>query len=114
MGYRQTLEKAVDTAFKAAGDLVVNVTFTDKLSVYNENTQGVDVTITNTVIPCIVTYKKKSSESGKSTIQAHIIAKSRDMQGTEIGDTVTIAGEIWKLNGDANDNQYTIEFTAEV
>lgn len=114
MGYRQTLEKAVDIAFKAAGDLVVDVTFTNKLSVYNENTQDVDVTVTNTVIPCIVTYKKKSSESGKSTVQAQIVAKSRDMQSIDIGDTITIAGTVWKLNGEANDNQYTVELTAEV
>ena len=54
------------------------------------------------------------ADRGTFPNNATFIANAAMLTSLVVGDTVTIAGEIWKLNGDANDNQYTIEFTAEV
>jgi hypothetical protein len=114
MSLRATLLRQVDAAFKAAGDLAVDVTLIDK------TVTGFDFAVNavlSTSAPARVIRgiftAVKSSEGTEGvpsgTLQAELLLKAKDITMPDLYDSVSIAGAVWRVVPPFINDGYTVQ-----
>jgi len=107
MSLKSQLVGAVDSAFTAVGDLVVQVTLTKaSASGYNFGTGSVATTnVANVSVSGILLDEVKDAEGNRATYDLYL--KAKEVDNIETYDSFEIAGKTYKLSS-YEDNGFVI------
>ena len=109
MALRATLEGAVDTAFAALQDLVVDVTLSQSEASSYDFATGQTVTTptaTSIVQGVLFTEEKRSQDGIRATNT--LIVRSADLPSPDIYDSFTVGSKTYSMTS-YSDNGFTIE-----
>lgn len=110
MALRQTLLNAVDTAFEALGDLVVDVTLTSSASTpydFASGTTGTGNPVTTLTVRGVLLTETKRSVDGNRAVNT-LILKAADVGEVDAYDSFTIGTKTYGLQSYSN-NGFAVE-----
>lgn len=96
MAYRALINSSLARAYRIASDLAVPVTFTRRVTDFSFGTLETSTAATPIVTKAIVADAKKPSGE-RDVSKKELMFKSKGLGDTSLFDTVTIAGEVWKV-----------------
>jgi hypothetical protein len=115
MGYRALVQRQVDLAFKAIGDLKVSVVLINRTASSFDFAADQAVTLPDEVktIEGVLTEEGAGSKDRKGSnlsgaVKAELILKSTDVRNPDLYDTAVIDGVAWKFVLPYENNGYTI------
>lgn len=114
MGYRSLVTKQVDSAFKQAGDLAVDIVLTSEVSSgydFVNDAPIAPVAEPELVIKGIKLEESSSDDPGNNTITVKLLVKAEDVGSLDVYDTFTFDNATWKLAPPYKSNGYTAEVT---
>lgn len=113
MGYNNFLKGKVRQAFKAAKDLVKDVTFSkSNPTSFNFGTGAATTGATTTKTVKALIQEKKRKGDVNAAVFTELMMIAEDVSDPTIYDTVTIDGAVWNVVPPYSNNGYTI--TAEI
>lgn len=118
MSYKALIKKQVKNAFNTAGDLMVDVTLSQKANTsFDFNTQEASTSapVNKTVKAFFSSKGRERSEAPTNTIKGYLLFKSEDVSDAAIYSTANINGTSWTLVKPYSDNGFVtkIEITRE-
>jgi hypothetical protein len=112
------VQQGVRKAFKAVGDLAIDVTLTQKDSSSFNFATGTVATTTpvTTVVKAVLNAKRRDKrQQGESpennTLVAELLMISEDLSDLSVYDTATFNGNTWRISHPVEDNGYTTTVT---
>lgn len=107
MGYRRLVQANVKMAFKAIGDLAVDVTLAQKTNTTFDFTTQTSETAPaiNKTIKAVFTKKGREKDS-ENTLKGELLLQSTDINDGIVYATAKINGTVWNLVQPYEDNGY--------
>lgn len=99
MGLSSTIKRSVRNAFKAVGDLAIDVTLQQKNNTdYDFGTnEVVSTTLITTQTKAIITGQKREAETENPSVVKTILVSAEDISDPDIYDKVVIGTETWNI-----------------
>ena len=111
MGYTSLINSNLKLAYDLVKDLAVVGTFSKVSSSSFNFASSVATTTTATAITAKLIVIANETRSGDATvIRKEIMVKTVDIGNVKLYDTVTIAGEVWKVGSVIQDSGYITIF----
>jgi hypothetical protein len=111
MGFKESVQKQVRAAFKAVGNLAVDVVLTKKNSTGFDFTTSIASSTVNATLAIkgvLVSKKSKSTGETATVIRNELILISEDVAAFTDFDSLTINGEAYSPRLPYDDNGYTL------
>lgn len=114
MGYREMVQRQVRAAFKAVGNLAINVQFTKKSSIDYDFDTDLPVTTnqaSKTIKAILILKERKKDKSDNNltnTITATLKFNAQDVDDPTVFDTVVIGSDTWRVIQPYESNGYTV------
>lgn len=113
MGLRSSVSSSVNSAFKAAGDLAIEVTLVLKdTSDFNFNTGKTITTAPVSKIVLAILSRKSKEQASKDlnmTTSSYLLMKASDLPDPNQYDKAIIRGETWRFVTPVNNNGFIIK-----
>lgn len=99
MGYRTLVQQQIDFAFRAVGDLALEVVLTNKTAVdYDFDADEPVYDPETTLISKAVLLEEKGGKTSMSnSVKAVILMKASDIANPDLYDTVLMSGVTWTI-----------------
>ncbi len=114
MGLKSRVQKQVRNAFKAVGDLALDITLLQKNNTeYNFGTETATATtlVTTNTKGIMVKQKRGSSKEQNPSVTRQLLVSAEDVSDPDIYDKVVINGVTWSIVNPYENDGYLINLT---
>jgi len=113
MGYNALINSNLKQAYNLVKDLAVVGVFTKiNSSTFNFATSTATTTTEATITTKVIVIGNTTTSGDSTVIKKEIMVKTLDVGDVKLYDTVTIAGEVWKVGQIIRDSGYITIFEA--